>query len=193
MNKWNCKFSIRPIHLIFNEMNDKNVGLSIDQINSVIQYCNNYLLINKINLSSLMLQNIKDMLSSFSEYKNMVSVSKIPKPCYTGFRLINIWSNGDVSQCTYSHFNLGNIKKNSFEDIWKSNLMKSKIAEAALMGENIDAPYLHCISCSEPEGRSAKIKNTLDKIPFSNALLYRSHKKNTSLMSSNRIIKIHSK
>lgn len=54
-----------------------------------------------------------------------------------------IWKNGDVTHCCYSNFGpVGNIKKNTLEEIWKGDKIKS-IREHIACGRYIDAGCEH--------------------------------------------------
>lgn len=161
----NCDFSIRPVHLIFNEMQTNNVGLSLEERIFLKNKIKNYM----ANTSDERLINIWNYtLDKFNEYEEMVLPEHLKKlkPCYSGFRLINIWSDGQVHQCAYSSYSLGNIYENSFTHIWNSKAMKDNLTKAATMHETNNPPYSHCAQCLEIQGNSVLLNKFMKFIPI---------------------------
>ncbi len=164
VEKHNCEFSIRPVHLIFDEMHQRGVGLTRGDRQIIVQKITEY-------LTQKRSQRVKKIwsstLSKFTEYNEMIKPVEHQelKPCYSGFRVINIWSDGQVHQCTYSDHSLGNIYENRFSDIWDSVEFKQKLSQAATMNVTGKPPYKHCPNCLEIQGNSAALHQVVKFIP----------------------------
>jgi MoaA/NifB/PqqE/SkfB family radical SAM enzyme len=167
VEKTKCNFSIRPVHLIFKEMHDRGVGLSRRDRGEIRSIVLAYLQDNQ--KKDLRVRRIwKEVIAQLEKYDEMikpVSERKEMGSCYSGFRVINIWSDGEVHQCTYSQESLGNINENNLRDIWRSKKFINNLCKAATMKKPGDAPYEHCKSCLEIQGNSLKIEGGIRKIP----------------------------
>ena len=185
VKSWKCDFSIRPVHLIFDEMKERGVGLNDEQLIFIKEKCLKEL--NTVNNPGRVKEILKSIINNIDNYykKEDKSSNKKLKPCYSGYRIINIWASGEVHQCTYSQTSLGNIYDARFKDLWNQNHFKKRLAQAALMHITNDSPYKQCRDCIEPHSNSAFIHKALSLIPFGNYFFLLRRKKDLTLDDGN--------
>lgn len=145
----NCRFSIRPVHLNFTELEKHNKGLTIEQQQFLIDKTKALISKNRRNPRLKIIY--KNLLQSLIEVdKNYARKRQSLGSCFFAFKTINVWSNGDVTQCTYSSQPIGNVYQSGLIDIWKSKAMRTNIIKGLTMSLTNDAPYSYCTKCTEP-------------------------------------------
>ena len=166
-------------------MKEKGVGLNDKQLILIKEKCLKEL--NTVSNPGRVREILKSIINNIDNYykKEDKSPNKKHKPCYSGYRVINIWASGEVHQCTYSQTSLGNIYDIRFKDLWKQNHFKKRLAQAALMHITDDSPYTQCRDCIEPHSNSAFIHKALSLIPFGNYFFLLRRKKDLTLDDGN--------
>src|SRR3989304_4054065 len=160
-------FAIRPVGIGFTEVKSKKLNKTlIKELNDKIDY--------KLKNSKLKKQAIASL--KFARESLQISEAKDGKenkllPCYSGFYWGFIHSNGQYSLCCHCDNSLGNIRENSFYEIWKSKQTQSIIYSTALMHES-NIPYCSsCYKCGDPYMYSAIFHKYFSAIPLQSTLL----------------------
>lgn len=142
-----CRFSIRPLHLNIKELADNNKGLSTTDVTELLDkiaiYGKTYQKNNRIRAI------LKNLEFSLRENERVGKKSARLGMCMFAIRTINIWSDGSVTQCTYSQTPIGNIYQNTLSEIWKSKKMRTGIFKALTMSITQKPAYDYCRACTE--------------------------------------------